>query len=127
MNMGMQKNEDIVNATLASMDEVEVYENRTGPGPEITLTIHPYLNNVLAEWNTTLASKFVRHYARHHNVNWLSEETEQGIENTFLRRLETLRKEYNRLVGKTKEERRSMKNRAMQKQWPSSWRQTVSD
>jgi len=125
--MGMKKNEDIVDARLASMDEVEAYQSRTGPGPKITSTIRPYLDNVLAEWNTKLASKFVRHYATHHNIDQLSEKTKQGIENAFLRRLETLRKEYNRLVDKTKEERQSMKNRAMQKQRPSTRRQSVCD
>jgi hypothetical protein len=125
--MGMKKNDDIVDARLASIDEVEAYQDRTGPGPVITSTIRPYLDNVLAEWNTKLASKFVRYYAKHHNINQLSKKSELGIENAFLRRLETLRKEYNRLVDKTEEERQSMKNRAMQKQRPSSRRQTVCD
>ena len=125
--MGMKKNEDIVNARLASMDEVEAYGNRTGPGPEITSTICPYLDNILAKWNAELASKFVRHYARHHKINKLSKKTKLGIENTFLRRLETLRKEHNCLVDKMKEERQSMKNRAVQKQRPSSRRQNVCD
>jgi len=123
----MKKNEDIVDARLASTDEVEAYQNRTGPGPEITSTIRPYLDNILAEWNTKLASKFVRHYATHNNINQLSERTKQGIENAFLRRLESLRKEYNRLVDKTKGERESMKNRATQKQRPSTRRQNVCD
>lgn len=125
--MGMKKNEDIVDAKLASLDEVEAYQSRTGPGPEITSTIRPYLDNVLAEWNTKLASKFVRHYATYHNIDQLSEKKKWGIENAFLRRLENLRKEHNRLVDKTKEERQSMKDRATQKQRPSTRRQNVCD
>ena len=125
--MGMKKNEDIVNARLASIDEVEAYGNWTGPGPKITSTICPYLDNILAEWNAKLASKFVCHYARHHKIDKLGEKTKLGIENTFLRRLETLRKEQNCLFDKMKEERQSMKNRVVQKQQPSSWRQNVCD
>ena len=100
---GMKHNKDIINADLATEEEVEAFAEGQGDEPDLD-PMRPYFGKVMLNaWNNALAEKFLEYLVETYELGDLTKKEATGIRSRFEARLLILRREWRSLTKKKPE------------------------
>jgi len=97
---GMKHNKDIINADLATEEEVEAFIEGTGDGPDLDPMRPHFGKNMLNAWNNALAERFLDYLVEKYDFEPLTKQEAKTIRSRFEDRLHSLKREWQELTKK---------------------------
>jgi hypothetical protein len=132
--LGIEKDDEIIWVEAADPSEVERYEEEEIDGPDLK-PMQPSWDCIDSAWNDHLCEIFLDHFKKRQAGNFdFDSDMEQDIEDTFRRRLRTLKRKIRQAKPQKGESRAAANERltqgklkALKRQRPNTRRNQVSN